>query len=89
MRATVMRNKKLVVADIATPEPGWARRWSRRSPAESADRTCMRSSMRSDWSKGRAVPAVRSSWICKRDIVMGHEFCAEVVDYGPRLKAPL
>src|SRR5271155_4783761 len=84
MRATVMRNKKLVVADIATPEPG---------PGEALVRTLACGICGSDLHAlkhaEKLVEGARRSggpfiMDLARDIVMGHEFCAEVVDYGPQ-----
>ena len=83
MRATVMRNKKLVVADIASPEPG---------PGEALVKTLACGICGSDLHAlkhaEKLVEGARRSggpfiMDLKRDIVMGHEFCAEVVDYGP------
>src|SRR6202051_504787 len=83
MRATVMRNKKLVVADITTPEPGLGEVLvktlacgicgSDLHALKHADRLV-------EGAKRSGGPFVMD---LKRDIVMGHEFCAEVVDYGP------
>ena len=83
MRATVMRKKKLVVGDIPTPEPG---------PGEVLVKTLACGICGSDLHalkhaeklvEGRDAPAARSCMDLARDIVMGHEFCAEIVDYGP------
>jgi threonine dehydrogenase-like Zn-dependent dehydrogenase len=83
MRAAVMRNKKLVVDDIATPAPG---------PGEALVKTLACGICGSDLHAlrhaERLVEGTRRSggpftMDPARDIVMGHEFCAEVVDYGP------
>jgi threonine dehydrogenase-like Zn-dependent dehydrogenase len=83
MRAAVMRNKKLVVDNIATPVPG---------PGEALDKTLACGICGSDLHAlkhaEKLVEAARRSggpfiMDLKRDVVMGHEFCAEVVDYGP------
>ncbi len=83
MRAAVMRNKKLVVDDIATPAPG---------PGEELVKTLACGICGSDLHAlkhaEKLVEGARRSggpfiMDLKRDIVMGHEFCAEVVDYGP------
>ena len=68
-----------------------ARRWCARSPAASAApiSTCSstarrcRSSARSWQSTRRRSPCCRCGWIPHVDVVMGHEFCAEVLDVGP------
>ncbi|MGC1678964.1 MAG: zinc-binding dehydrogenase [Candidatus Binataceae bacterium] len=91
MRAAVMRNKKLVVADIPVPEPG---------PGEVIVKTLACGICGSDLhALKHAEKMVESSkragaafvMDLKRDIVMGHEFCAEVAEFGPgtqkRLKA--
>jgi threonine dehydrogenase-like Zn-dependent dehydrogenase len=84
MRAAVMRNKKLVVGDIATPAPG---------PGEALVKTLACGICGSDLHAlkhaEKLVEGARRSggpfiMDLKRDIVMGHEFCAEVVDYGPQ-----
>ena len=91
MRATVMRNKKLVVADISVPAPG---------PGEVLVKTLACGICGSDLHAlkyaERLVEGARRAggafmMDLNRDIVMGHEFCAEIVDFGPntqrRLKA--
>jgi threonine dehydrogenase-like Zn-dependent dehydrogenase len=84
MRAAVMRNKKLVVDDVATPAPG---------PGEALVKTLACGICGSDLHAlkhaEKLVEGARRSggpfiMDLKRDIVMGHEFCAEVVDYGPQ-----
>ncbi len=83
MRAAVMRNKKLVVADIPVPTPG---------PGEVLVKTLACGICGSDLHALRfaekLVEGARRSggafvMDLKRDIVMGHEFCAEIVDFGP------
>jgi threonine dehydrogenase-like Zn-dependent dehydrogenase len=89
MRATVMRNKKLVVADIATPEPG-----SGEVLVKTLACGICGSDLHALKHAERLVDGARRSggpfiMDLKRDIVMGHEFCAEVVDYGPESKRRL
>ena len=83
MRATVMRNKKLVVADIPVPTPG---------PGEVLVKTLACGICGSDlhalkFAEKLVEGAKRSGGAfvmdLNRDIVMGHEFCAEIVDFGP------
>ncbi len=83
MRAAVMRDKKIVVDDIAVPVPG---------PGEVLVKTLACGICGSDLHAlkhaERLVEVSRRSggpFIMdpKRDIVMGHEFCAELVDFGP------
>ena len=83
MRAAVMRDRKLVAADVPVPEPG---------PGEVLVRTLACGICGSDLhalrfadqfvatSKRAGNPRVMD---LSRDVVMGHEFCAEIVDHGP------
>src|SRR5215470_15244135 len=83
MRAAVMRNRALVVAEVPPPEPG---------PGEVLVRTLACGICGSDLhalkhadrfvenSKRSGNPRVMD---LSRDVVMGHEFCAEIVDHGP------
>jgi threonine dehydrogenase-like Zn-dependent dehydrogenase len=83
MRATVMRNKRLVVTDLPKPEPG---------PGEVMVKTLACGICGSDLHALRHaeqfVEASRRAGSVftmdlTRDVVMGHEFCAEIVEYGP------
>jgi threonine dehydrogenase-like Zn-dependent dehydrogenase len=83
MRATVLRNNALVVDDIATPEPG---------NGEVLVKTLACGICGSDLHAvkhaDQLADALRRSGAPfsldpSRDIVMGHEFCGEIVDYGP------
>src|SRR5947207_13629742 len=83
MRATVMRRKSLLVTDLPVPEPG---------PGEVLVRTLACGICGSDLHALRHAPkmvdAARESGLPftldpTRDVVMGHEFCAEVLDFGP------
>src|SRR5271170_1464021 len=83
MRAAIMRDKKIVVGDVATPAPG---------AGEVLVKTLACGICGSDLHAlkyaEKMVESSRRSGApfmmdLKRDIVMGHEFCAEVVDYGP------
>ena len=83
MRAVVMRNRQLMVADVPTPEPG---------PGEVLVRTLACGICGSDLHAfrhaERFVEAGRRAGNPRvmdlaRDVVMGHEFCAEIVDHGP------
>lgn len=83
MRATVMRNKKLVVDNIPIPEPG---------PGEVLVKTLACGICGSDLhtlkhAEKLVEASSRSGGIFNmdpsRDVVMGHEFCAEIVDHGP------
>jgi len=83
MRAAVMRNQQLVVDTLPDPQPG---------AGEVLVRTLACGICGSDLHflkhAPRMVDAMRRSsgpYVLDlgRDLVMGHEFCAEVVDYGP------
>src|SRR5262245_38341808 len=89
MRAAVMRNKALVVADIPVPEPG---------PGEVLVRTLACGICGSDLhALKHAEQFVESSrragnafaMDLARDVVMGHEFCAEIAAYGPETQRAL
>jgi threonine dehydrogenase-like Zn-dependent dehydrogenase len=83
MRAVVMRNRALVVAEVPEPKPG---------PGEVLVRTLACGICGSDLhalkhaeafvetSRRAGNPYVMD---LARDVVMGHEFCAEIVDHGP------
>ena len=83
MRAAVMRDRKIVADVIADPEPG---------PGEVLVRTLACGICGSDLHAlvhaEKMVEAARASGAPfgldpSRDVVLGHEFCAEVLDYGP------
>jgi threonine dehydrogenase-like Zn-dependent dehydrogenase len=83
MRATVMRDGRLVVDTLPDPEPG---------PGEVLVKTLACGICGSDLHAlrhtDRMVEAAREANAPfaldpARDVVMGHEFCAEVIDHGP------
>ncbi|HXJ84372.1 MAG TPA: zinc-binding dehydrogenase [Candidatus Methylomirabilis sp.] len=83
MRAAVMRERTLVVADVPIPEPG---------PGEVLVRTLACGICGSDLHALKYAPAfVEASRLAGntrvmdlgKDVVMGHEFCAEIVEHGP------
>ena len=83
MRAAIMRNQRLIVDEIAVPAPG---------PGEVLVKTLAcgicgsdlhalaHAELLVDGARRSGGPFVME---LNRDIVMGHEFCAEVVDFGP------
>ncbi len=83
MRAAIMRGTKLVVDTVPEPEPG---------PGEVLVRTLACGICGSDLHAlkhaTRLVEAAREAGAPflmdpQRDVVMGHEYCAEIVDFGP------
>jgi threonine dehydrogenase-like Zn-dependent dehydrogenase len=83
MRAAVMRNKRIVVDELPIPQPG---------PGEVLVKTLACGICGSDLHTlkhaEKLVEGARRSggpfvMDLKRDIVMGHEFCAEILDHGP------
>lgn len=83
MRAAVMRDRRLVVADLPVPEPG---------PGEVLVKTLACGICGSDLhalkhaeqfvAASRRAGSVFTMDL-SRDVVMGHEFCAEIVEHGP------
>ncbi|MEX2221649.1 MAG: zinc-binding dehydrogenase [Candidatus Rokuibacteriota bacterium] len=83
MRAAVMRNKRLLVAELPRPEPG---------PGEVLVKTLACGICGSDLhalkhaeqfvEASRRAGSVFTMDLA-RDVVMGHEFCAEIVEHGP------
>lgn len=89
MRAAIMRNKKILVDDISVPKPG---------PGEVLVKTLACGICGSDLHAlkhaEKLVEVARRSggpfiMDLTRDIVMGHEFCAELVDFGPETQRRL
>jgi len=89
MRATVMRSSKLVVDTLPDPEPG---------PGEVLVKTLACGICGSDLHAlkhaDKLVEAAREGGMPfnmdpARDVVMGHEFCAEVLDFGPETQRAL
>lgn len=83
MRAAVMRDSKLVVKDVAMPEPG---------EGEVLVKTLACGICGSDlhtlkFGQQMVDTSIETggsfSMDLTRDVVMGHEFCAEILDFGP------
>ena len=83
MKAAVVRDRRLVVADVPAPEPG---------PGEVLVKTLACGICGSDLHALKHADRFAALYVradgtrifdFSRDIVMGHEFCAEVVDHGP------
>ena len=84
MKAAVVRDKRLVVADVPDPTPG---------PGEVLVKTLACGICGSDLHALKHADRFAASYVradgtrifdFSRDIVMGHEFCAEIVDFGPQ-----
>ena len=83
MRAVVMRDRKLVVAEVAVPRPGPGEVLVRRLACGicGSDLHALKHAERMVEAGRRAGnPRVMD---LARDVVMGHEFCAEIVEHGP------
>ncbi|HYC00163.1 MAG TPA: zinc-binding dehydrogenase [Candidatus Limnocylindrales bacterium] len=89
MRAVVLRSGKLIVDDVMEPEPG---------PGMALVRTLACGICGSDLHAARHLERMASTQKRagspfaldpSRDIVMGHEFCAEILDYGAGSSQPL
>ena len=89
MRAVVMRGERLVVDTVTEPEP---------APGEVLVRTLACGICGSDLHALKHAKLMVANSIeagspfvmdLERDIVMGHEFCAEVLDYGPQTQKRL
>jgi threonine dehydrogenase-like Zn-dependent dehydrogenase len=89
MRAVVMRHRALVVADLPTPEPG---------PGEVLVKTLACGICGSDlhalkhadrFVENQRRVGARFVMDLNRDVVMGHEFCAEIVTFGPKTERRL
>ncbi len=84
MRAAVMRRRRIVVDQMAVPEPG---------PGQVLVKTLACGICGSDLHMLRHGPSLAAAaepddrimqgMNLDYDVVMGHEFCAEVVDFGP------
>jgi threonine dehydrogenase-like Zn-dependent dehydrogenase len=89
VRAVVMRDRRLVVADVPAPEPG---------PGEVLVRTLACGICGSDLHALKfadhfvaTARRVGNPFVMDlaRDVVMGHEFCAEIVEHGPQTRRTL
>lgn len=89
MRAAVMRHRELVVDELPIPEPG---------PGEVLVKTLACGICGSDlhalrYGEELVASSRRTDGVfdmdLERDVVMGHEFCAEIVDHGPDTRATL
>jgi threonine dehydrogenase-like Zn-dependent dehydrogenase len=86
MRAAVMRDRKMIAGEVAVPEPG---------PGEVLVKTLACGICGSDLHAFEHFDqftdpdnGIGSALDAGKDLVMGHEFCAEILDYGPGDAAP-
>src|ERR1700747_1003704 len=88
MRAAIFRNGEIVVDDLAEPKPG---------PGQVLVRTLACGICGSDLHARKHVHRMvamakytgRKPMDLLRDVVLGHEFCCEVLDYGPATQRQL
>ena len=88
MRALVMKNKVLRVDDVADPEPRKGQVLVRTLSCGicASDTHLLAHGERlAQWSRDFGGPFDMEMG---RDLVMGHEFCGKVVDYGPGSRRP-
>src|SRR5258708_8800837 len=89
MRAAIMRGKKLVVDEVPIPAPGAGEALVKTLACGicGSDLHALKHAEKMvEGSRKAGAPFVMD---LKCDIVMGHEFCAEVVDYGPNTQKRL
>src|SRR5262245_66013728 len=89
MRAAVMRDRKLVVADVPVPEPGAGEVLVRTLACGicGSDLHALKHAETFVETSRRAGNAFVMD--LARDVVMGHEFCAEIVEHGPEASRAL
>src|SRR5438034_7807320 len=89
MRAVVMRNKKLAIADVPEPAPEAGEVLVRTLACGicGSDLHALKHADRFVETSRRAGNAFVMD--LERDVVMGHEFCAELVGYGPETRRTL
>ena len=83
MRAAVMRDRKLIVADVPIREPGSGEVLVRTLACGicGSDLHALKHADKFAETSRRAGGRPMDP---TRDVVMGHEFCAEIVEHGPR-----
>ena len=83
MRAAVMRDRKILTDTVPDPEPQTGEVLVRTivcGICGSDLHTLKHTDLMVEAAKESGAPFVMDP---KRDVVMGHEFCAEIIDYGP------
>jgi threonine dehydrogenase-like Zn-dependent dehydrogenase len=84
MRAAVMRRSKIVVDTVPDPEPRSGETLVRTISCGicGSDLHALKhADLMAEASREAGVPTVMDP---SRDVVMGHEFCAEILDHGPK-----
>lgn len=83
MRAAVMRDAKLVVEDVSMPEPGQGEVLVKTLACGicGSDLHALKFGRQMVDTSAETGGAFRMD--LKRDVIMGHEFCAEILDFGP------
>lgn len=89
MRAAIMRDKKLVVDNIPTPAPGAGEALVKTLACGICGSDLHALKHAEKMVEGSRKNGATFVMDLKRDIVMGHEFCAEIVDYGPQTQKRL
>jgi threonine dehydrogenase-like Zn-dependent dehydrogenase len=90
VRAAVMRGSELVVDEVPDPVPAFGQALVRVLACGicGSDLHFLRHGRRMAELSAGIDPAVDTPLDVDRDIVMGHEFCAEVLEYGPETQGP-
>ena len=91
MKVAVVRSGKIVSASLDDPIPGPGQVLVRTHHCGicGSDLHALKHGDMSAQGAGRRAPSVLGSADWGRDLVMGHEFCAEIVDYGPQTQKTL
>ena len=83
MRAAVMRGEKLVVADLETPTPGVGEVLVKTLACGICGSDLHALKFGHQMVQATSETGGGMAMDLSRDVVMGHEFCAEILDYGP------
>ena len=83
MRAAVMRHNRLQVEDLPMPEPGRGEVLVKTLACGICGSDLHALKHTRELVEGAARSGGPFIMDLEREVVMGHEFCAEVVDYGP------
>ena len=89
MRAAVMRNRALVVADVPVPEPGPGEVLVRNHACGNCGSDLHALKHADKFVENSRRAGNRRVMDLDRDVIMGHEFCAEIVEHGPKTTGAL